>query len=84
MASETTDQDLIQFVRSNIEPLSIDEMATDLETLGRSGADWTRASKTSWKREINRLIHEGKLLKDDEGRVSCPAEEKELTQGTLF
>lgn len=82
MLNETKhlDEDLVKYVRSNLEPLAISEAAADLACLGRCGAAWPRKSKTFWAGELRRLAREGLLAMHDGGRVYPPSPKPEPTQ----
>ena len=77
-----SDSDLIEFIRGNREPYKLDEAAEELHKLGRLGAAWPRASAVEWKRELQRLVDEGKLV-DSNGMLTV-ARVESLKQGSLF
>lgn len=76
------DADLIEFVRGNREPFAIDEASSELAFLGRSGTGWPQATTEHWKRELQRLVNEGKLTECD-GMLTV-ARVESLKQGSLF
>lgn len=76
------DDDLIEFVRGAREPFAIDEAASELAFLGRSGADWPQASATHWKRELEQLVDKG-LLNLNDGFLTV-AKPEQLKQKSLF
>lgn len=62
---------IVEYVSECRIPQSAIETATDLETLGKHGADWPRATATHWMREIRELIDRGELREVD-GLVMLP------------
>ena len=74
--------DLIDFIRSYREPVSITEAASELEHLGTHGAAWKRATATHWVRELRALVDAGELVLD--GDMLTVAKKEELKQGSLF
>lgn len=74
--------DLIDFIRSYREPVSLDEAAIELHSLGNAGADWPRASVQDWRRELIKFVSDGKLSCND-GVLSVPKVET-MQQGNLF
>ena len=74
---------LITFIRG-IQPVSIFEAAGELETLGRCGAGWSRATADHWKRELTKLVNDG-LLEEINGMLSVAVHRGDTpTQGMLF
>lgn len=77
------DTDLIDFIRP-IAPVHIYEIAGELHSLSQNGAKWPRASAEHWKREIERLVKDGKL-DETKGMITiAKAKANAPTQGTLF
>ena len=74
--------DLIDFIRSYREPVSISVAAEELAMLGKAGAGWPNASATHWQRELEQLVASGKLLECN-GLLSVPKAET-VKQRTLF
>ena len=61
-----------------------DEIAMELNRLGRHGCDWPRASESHWRREIDSMIANG-VLEEINGAVRIPKErESRVVQGSLF
>jgi hypothetical protein len=58
------------------------EIAGTLETLGKHGADWPRATAQQWNREIDKAIADGLLVEDQTGLVRLPME-KPIVQKQL-
>jgi hypothetical protein len=73
--------DLLQFVRG-AGPCSIYELAGELAMLGENGSTWPRASAEHWRRELQALIDDGKLV-DTDSNISVAVTIKPK-QGTLF
>ena len=73
--------ELLDFIRSYREPVSIDDVAKELESLGKAGASWPIASATEWHRELMKLVDAGRLKID--GNVLAIVKQG-LTQGELF
>ncbi len=65
-----TELDLIQFVRG-IQPVSMLDVATDLVSLAKSGAEWPKASAQNWIRELEGLVSTEKLILEN-GLVRVP------------
>ena len=74
--------DLIDFIRSYREPVSIHEAATELQSLGTLPTGWKRATATHWVRELRALVDAGELVLD--GEMLTVAKKEELRQGSLF
>jgi hypothetical protein len=73
--------ELLDFIRSYREPVSIDDVAKELESLGKAGASWPIASAIEWHRELMKLVDAGQLR--IEGNVLSIVKQG-LTQGELF
>ena len=76
------DADLIEFVRTYRGPYPIYEAAGDLAALGDNGGNWPKANAQHWKRELDRLVADGKLQEVDGGLIVPLSEEPKLM--TLF
>lgn len=74
--------DLIDFIRGYREPVSLDEAAMELHSLGNAGAAWPRASVQDWRRELIKLVSDGKLTCND-GMLSVHKVET-MRQENLF
>jgi hypothetical protein len=75
------DADLIEFVRTYRGPYAIYEAAGDLVALGDKGGNWPKANAQHWKRELDRLVADGKLQAVDGGLIvplSSDAKQLEL------
>jgi hypothetical protein len=75
------DADLIEFVRTYRGPYPIYEAAGDLAALGDNGGNWPKANAQHWKRELDRLVADGKLQEVDGGLIvplSSDAKQLEL------
>ncbi len=77
------DNHVIDFIRSNREPISIFEAAGDLHDLGLNGAERPRLQANQWKTELQRLVQLGKLIETN-GMLSVPTETKQPIQQELF
>lgn len=82
MVRECSEQDLIDFVLGNREPLDISEAANQLVFLTSKGAMWPPATAQHWKREFEQLVSKG-LLELKDGRLWA-AREESLQQQQLF
>lgn len=81
----STDTDLIEFIRGFRGPVPMREVTKELETLGKHGADWPRASVDHWRRELLRLAATGQLKCDKDLNLSVPfVTDDRPKQGTLF
>jgi hypothetical protein len=58
------------------------EAAGDLAALGENGGNWPNATAQHWKRELDRLLADGKLQEVDGGLIVPLSEEPK--QMTLF
>lgn len=76
------DADLIEFIRTYRGPYAIYEAAGDLAALGDNGGNWPKANAQHWKRELDRLLADGKLQEVDGGLIVPLSEEPK--QMTLF
>jgi hypothetical protein len=76
------DADLIEFIRTYRGPYAIYEAAGDLAALGENGGNWPKANAQHWKRELDRLLADGKLQEVDGGLIVPLSEEPK--QMTLF
>jgi hypothetical protein len=77
----TLDEDLIEFIRTYRGPYQIYEAAGDLATLGENGGNWPKANAQHWKRELDRLVADGKLQAVEGGLIvplSIDAKQLEL------
>lgn len=74
--------DLIDFIRSYREPVSIHEAATELQSLGTLPTGWKRATATHWVRELQALVDAGELMLD--GDLLTVARKEVMRQGELF
>ena len=63
------DADLIEFIRTYRGPYPIYEAAGDLAALGDNGGNWPKANAQHWKRELDRLVLDGKLQEVDGGLI---------------
>jgi hypothetical protein len=75
------DADLIEFVRTYRGPYPIYEAAGDLAALGDNGGNWPKANAQHWKRELVRLVLDGKLQEVEGGLIvplSTDAKQLEL------
>lgn len=73
---------LLDFIRSYREPVSISVAAGELAMLGKAGAGWPNASATHWKRELEQLVGKG-LLNLNNGFLTV-AKPEQLKQKSLF
>lgn len=76
------DADLVEFVRSYRAPYPVYEAAGDLAAIGANGGNWPAAGAQHWKRELDRLVADGKLQEVDGGLV-VPVS-SDVTQLELF
>jgi hypothetical protein len=67
--------DLIEFIRTYRGPYAIYEAAGDLAALGDNGGNWPKANAQHWKRELDRLLADGKLQEVDGGLIVPLSEE---------
>lgn len=77
----TLDEDLIEFIRTYRGPYAIYEAAGDLAALGDNGGNWPKANAQHWKRELGRLVADGKLQEVEGGLIvplSSDAKQLEL------
>lgn len=74
--------DLIEFIRSARGPISLYVAAAELESLGKHGAGWKRATATHWVRELRALVDAGELVLD--GDMLTVAKKEQMRQGELF
>ena len=77
-----TETDLIHFI-GRVQPVSILEVATELDSLARCGASWPVASVQNWSRLIEGLVSTGKLTLENE-LVRVATEAARPKQMTLF
>ena len=76
------DADLIEFIRTYRGPYATYEAAGDLAALGENGGNWPKANAQHWKRELDRLLADGKLQAVEGGLIVPLSEEPK--QMTLF
>jgi hypothetical protein len=72
------DADLIEFIRTYRGPYAIYEAAGDLAALGDNGGNWLKANAQHWKRELGRLVLDGKLQEVDGLIVPLSTDAKQL------
>ena len=82
---ETLGESLLTFIelagRNRFKP---DEIANDLHTLAKLGADWPKESVRKWKSEISTALTDGRLSLDANGDVFVSANEPAPVQLLLF
>ena len=77
-----TERDLVEFVRG-AQPVSIEDVATDLVRLAKAGAAWPPASVENWVRMLKGLVSTEKLILE-KGLVRVPVVGAPPRQMTLF